>query len=340
LKRFISYLVGRTQFTFVNNISSSTIVTSCGVPQGSVLGPLLFLIYINDISKAVVNGTIKLFADDSNMFFVAKDMKTLISSANCELKNIALWINCNKLHINFTKTNYMIFQPRKCSTKESHFSIDKVLFDNHVINLIHSTKYLGVILDDKLSWVEHIKILTSKISSVLGIMCRLKHLLPLHCKRSIYFSLVYSNLIYCIELYANVSKRILNPLSVKCNRILRILQNAPRRAPTYNLYSNFNTLPVSLLFNLFTMKLIHKCMFHSLLVPNVINRLFIQGSQVHAHNTRIKNNFIVRNDVSHDSISFYGPSLWNKLPLSLQNCSSVTSFNKQYKKYLLNTLTE
>jgi len=114
---FKSYLMGRKQYTFVNNIESDTGITNCGVPQGTVLGPLLFLIYmyINDICRVTTNSTIKQFADDSNLFIVADNVNQLFSLANRELFLISEWMNHNKLNVNYDKTNFMIFNSDKCN---------------------------------------------------------------------------------------------------------------------------------------------------------------------------------------------------------------------------------
>jgi len=173
---------------------------------------------------------------------------------------------------------------------------------------------------------------------MVGILCLKKHLLPLNCKKNIYFALVYSNLIYCIEVYANVNKSCLHSLSVKCNRLLRVLQNKPRRTRLYDWFSNFDTLPIDLLFQLYTMKLMHRCLFDSSNIPKPISNLFTRCSDVHSHNTRSKANFAIQMQFNPKSIAFYGPSMWSKLPTNFRNNASLTSFSKQYKASLLNSI--
>jgi len=116
------------------------------------------------------------------------------------------------------------------------------------------------------------------------------------------------------------------------------LQNKPRTTHLDELYRNFDTLPVHMLFDLYSMKLIHRCIYDPGNVPTVINDLFVRGNLIHSHNTRSSSNFALLNNVNTDSLTFYGPSNWNKLPISLRNQQSLYLFMKQYKKHLQNLI--
>ena len=233
----------------------------------------------------------------------------------------------------------MLFQPKGYNCDSSQTINSVVTFGNSVIDRIHSTKYLGIIIDDQLNFEEHINFLVNNVNSVIGIICRNRYLLPLHCKTKIYFALIHSNLIYCIEVYANTSLTNLNKLIVKVSSLLRVLQNRPRRTHITELYSCFDTLPVDLLFKFFTLKLVHKCMFVNTNVPVVIKNLFKVGTNLHSHNTRTSKNFILQNNINPESISFYAPSLWNKLPVSLQTTQSCNIFTNQLKTQLLQQIS-
>ena len=336
---FKSYLIERSQITEVNGMKSDIKITNCGIPQGTVLGPLLFLLYINDITNSTTKSKIKLFADDSNLFVIGDDLATLFDIANSELSDLSHWISINKLHINYDKTNYMLFYPSKSTSYVNDLVSRKhLLFNNHVIMRVHSVKYLGVMIDEKLSWSSHIDYLIGKVTSLTGILYRNKHFLPLDSKRNIYFALIYSVLTYCIEVYANIPKSSLNPLIIKCNRLLRLLQHKARRTPLYDLYSTFHTLPIDLLFQYFTAKFIHRCLYDSSNIPSVISNWFSRGTSLHTHNTRHRDNFYIQSKFNPKSISFYGPVLWAKLPVELQTNTSLRSFMKIYKEYLLSSM--
>ena len=109
LNWFESYLTGRKQYVFFNGVSSDIKEINCGVPQGSVLGPLLFLIYINDLPNISKKLNFFLFADDTNIYYESNDLKSMEIIINEELKNLTLWLNVNRLSLNISKTNFVIF---------------------------------------------------------------------------------------------------------------------------------------------------------------------------------------------------------------------------------------
>ena len=150
-------LFNRRQFVHFKNISSEELVIKCGVPQGSILGPLLFFFYINDLSNVSKKLFLILFADDSNVFITGKSIHELIINLNEELSKLVEWLHANKLSININKTHYVIFSLRK-----NTFSDENIYISNHVIKRVSKTKFLGVILDSKINWSEHINYIKSK----------------------------------------------------------------------------------------------------------------------------------------------------------------------------------
>ena len=126
LKWFQSYLFGRKQFVTFNGVSSELLVNSCGVPQGSVLGPLLFLLYINDLPNISKILNFDLFADDTNIYYESNSLNELEKTVNKELSKLYLWLNVNRLSLNIDKTNFIIFHPfNKPSKKQVTIKINK-----------------------------------------------------------------------------------------------------------------------------------------------------------------------------------------------------------------------
>src|SRR6266516_660556 len=201
LNWFSSYLSNRSQFTIINNVTSSTKSIVSGVPQGSVLGPVLFLIYINDLCMSVQEHKLSLFADDANVFLFHHDPCMLFKIANKACSSLSVWFAANKLCVNLTKTSYMLFRPVK--KLEAYISCHDppVLLNKIKIPRVKSCKYLGLFLDENLNWSNHIQYLTTKVTQVTGIMYKFRDLLTLSLKKNIYYSLVYSSVIYGLELY-------------------------------------------------------------------------------------------------------------------------------------------
>ena len=150
-KWFSSYLTDRQQFVTYNGMKSQNQVIKCGVPQGSILGPLLFLIYINDLATVCKNTFPILFADDSNLFISGRDSDLIMKTLNEELKEISLWLKANKLSLNIKKTHFMIFSSKNKAHPNVYINID-----GETISENSKTKFLGVIIDNKLCWKDHI----------------------------------------------------------------------------------------------------------------------------------------------------------------------------------------
>ena len=155
---FSSYLNNRKQFVTINGFKSSVKAINFGVPQGSVLGPLLFLIYINDLSLSVKNSIVHHFADDTNLLSIDKSLKVLCKKVNYDLKGITNWLNANRISLNVSKTEFIIFRkPRNIVDYEIKIKLNgKRLYSSSYI------KYLGVLLDEHLSWKPHVSELIKK----------------------------------------------------------------------------------------------------------------------------------------------------------------------------------
>ena len=148
---FKSYLSNRKQFTQIQNINSNLHELTTGVPQGSVLGPLLFLIYVNDIANAVKNidGNIMLFADDTNVFVIGKDIYQLKKDTEVIIYELCIWFKTNKLTLNLDKTNYSIFHPPR---KKIPHNCNTLTIGETILNRVDNVRYLGVYLEDMLNW--------------------------------------------------------------------------------------------------------------------------------------------------------------------------------------------
>ena len=219
LEWFKSYLSDRSQFTVFNSQNSCISNLTCGVPQGSILGPLLFIIYINDIVFSSNYFKFIIFADDTNLLASDRNICDLTNTVNSELLKVSTWLNVNKLSLNVDKTVCMHFKNRYDSRKHIY---NDILINNTPITKVSSTKFLGIIVDDSLTWKDHNTYITNMVSKYTGILFRLKYTLPYHVLFSLYNSLVLPHINYCNLIWADPNNCNLNFIHVKQKKSIRL----------------------------------------------------------------------------------------------------------------------
>ena len=187
LKLFESYLSNRMQLTAIDNCESVLNLIEWGVPQGSVLGPLLFLIFINDIPHASNLGT-WLFADDTSLVASAINLSILQNVMNTEVENIQKWLLANKLSVHYVdKSQYMLINSNILKSIESDFELK---MGDHVIERTKSYRYLGLLVDETFSWDNHISEICWKLSQIAGIVLKFRWLLSKKAMLLLYHALV------------------------------------------------------------------------------------------------------------------------------------------------------
>ena len=208
---FESYLSNRKQYlkykdNFNEQKSTNLLQIKCGVPQGSILGPLLFLIYINDLSLLSKFLSPIMFADDSNLFYSHNNIKTLIKNANDELEKISQWFKTNKLSLNEGKTKFVLFH-KPCDKDNLPLQLPNLKINNNEIKRSSSIKFLGVLADENLTWIDHITLVKNKLSKNLGLLHKAKNYLNKKSMVSLYYSFIHSYLNYGNITWCSTSMR-------------------------------------------------------------------------------------------------------------------------------------
>ena len=221
LRWFKSYLENRWQMCKIGSTISPKHVIRCGVPQGSNLGPLLFLIYINDLPKCLLHSTASMFADDTNLTTHAKSIQDIEKQLNSDLENIHTWLLANKLTLNTQKTEYMIIGSRYRLSKIE--DDPKIRLGENNIKRVKQAKTLGIVIDEQLLWKNQINKIAIKASKGIGMLRRMKAYVPLHTLETVYNALIMPHFDYCSLVWENCSKHLQDKIQKLQNRAARII---------------------------------------------------------------------------------------------------------------------
>ena len=230
-----SYLTGRQQYTSFDGENSDKLLVHFGVPQGSILGPLLFLLYINDIINCHngQNTNFILYADDTNIFVIGKNKDEAYLRANQVLESVHTFMKCNLLHINMEKCCFMHFEPTKHSENNfcsrtipfvSNSHISKAIYINGMkLKEVNETKFLGVVIDKNLDWNAHMKHLSKKLRSAAALLTKIRHWIPEEHYLKVYHALFESHLTYGISVWGGISDSKLNKIFTIQKHCIRVL---------------------------------------------------------------------------------------------------------------------
>ena len=329
-KWFVSYLTDRQQYVYFEDSASDSKPVTCGIPQGSVLGPLLFLIYINDLASVSQVLTAFLFADDSNLFHIGTDIATMCETINRELIKIVEWLRANRLSLNIDKTNFMVFKP-KFKTCDGV----RITIDNSLIQKVTHTKFLGVIIDDKLSWSQHISYIKNKIAKSLGIILKARKVFTRDTLLSLYNSLVYPYLCYCIHVWGSAYGVYLADLIILQKKIVRIICGVPPRTHSQPLFKELKILNISDIYiyniGLFMYKYINQ------MSPPIFD-MFVLNSDIHSYGTRNSNMFHIPacpTNRSQKTLKYTGAKCWNSISSGISTNCKIGTFKKHLRSYIL-----
>ena len=249
-----SYLSNRSQFVFVNNIISNTQIVKHGVPQGSVLGPLLFLIYINDLHSSIKYSETYHFADDTHLLNFSSSVKSLCNRINADLKILTNWLSANKISLNAKKTEFIVFRPQSKSLNSNPF----IKLMGNRIYPSKSVKYLGVHLDEHLNWKTHVSSIASKLQRANGVLSKIRHYVPLKSLVNIYHGIFASHIRYASQLWGLYDNAITHRILTLQKTALRLITFSHPRSPSSPIFGELKLLKFFDLVEVLNILLVHQ----------------------------------------------------------------------------------
>lgn len=320
------YLMNRRQYVQLLNNPSSLESINVGVPQGSVLGPLFYLIFINDFARLSLSGQLFLFADDSSLFYHGKSEMEIKMKIENDLPLIAEFMKINKLHINTSKTKLLKFW-----TVRTPMDL-QIEFGGATITESESVKFLGVVLSKDLKWKKHIEYVRKKVSPALGILFKFKHKFSTEIKKSLYFALIHSHLTYNICVWGFGPG--LSNCQVLQNRALKCVFNLNPRLPTVLLYTSVTeVLPLQGLFDL----QVACSVFKRIKGFSFGNIRFIMFNELSDRSRRKQNQLILplpRVDLTRQQLKYQGAMIVNDLPDDILTSNTVSMFKSQAIRFI------
>ena len=236
---FRSYLSDRTQRCHVNGYLLSNQSIKFGVPLGSIIGPLLFLVYINDLPNCLNDGSSSMYADDTNISFQSSNLDELEKIMISDLSRLNIWLKANKLSLNIAKTEYMIIGTRQKLITQDLNRIN-VRVDDTPIKRVQHTKSLGLIIDDNLQWKNHINAICKKISSGIGALKRVRRFICKDTAEKVYSSLIDPYFNYCSPVWDGLGSQLSSKLQKLQNRTARVIAERSYETPSSNLLQELN----------------------------------------------------------------------------------------------------
>ena len=336
IKLVQSYLTNRVQFVNIRGVQSKTRKIIMGVPQGSILGPLFFLMYINDISNVSDLFDSILYADDTTLTFSPNfphDANRSSHTINTELHKVNNWFRANKLSLNVSKTNFMIFRPQRAVPLHLYLEINGVQ-----IKRVKTFKFLGLTLNETLTWNDHIQLTSVKISRAIGVMGRLRSFLPRSILLTIYHSLIACHFNYNLLVWGHDVGQVFN-LQKKA---IRIINGSHYLTHTTPIFKALKILKLSDLFDLQLLKFYYR--FKNNLLPKNLQDLPIrENSFFHSYNTRNRQKLsipVYKHAFFRKSLSYSLIPFINKLDLDIKgkiNSHSLENIVHRFKELTISS---
>ena len=341
---FKSYLTGRTQQVQIGNSMSDICDVIHGTPQGSILGPLLFLIYINDLPNCLKHSYPIFFADDTTLLLDNISGEKLIEKGNTDLINIQTWLISNKLALNISKTQAVIF---KTPNTQLPPNLSQLKLENENVQIVTDTKFLGVVIAQNLSWKKHMVNIKSKLRRNLAVCRKIRTQIGQLVALNLYHSMIVSHIRYGISSWCHGNAIMKNSLEKTSKQFLKMVFANNNSEYIQQQMIEHRLLSIDQL--LFFEVAIDMYKIHNKMLPICFTELFQSSS--HRMTTRSRNHFTSerpRIQLTKQAFNYKGPFIWNKIPNSVKYSSadnpslntqfrSLQNFKDHLKDFILNT---
>ena len=324
-----SYLSNRSQQPEINGVLSDKGTIKHGVPQGSVLGPLLFLLYINYISESSKILKFFLFADDTTVYYSDKTNAGTEDLLNRELAKVSVWLAANKLSLNVKKSNFLHFHNSKCKKPTINLKLDGIDVEEKEV-----TKYLGVFIDNKLSWKSHIEHVKTKLSRGNGMISKIRYYVNDSCLLNLFYSFIQSHINYNLLNWTSTYPTFINQIELKVKAAVRLISFKNKYEHTKPLFLKLHILPFMDMIKYkkgnFLWKVCNgyiKKPVSDIFIRNTYNPLRFNLPNLNCQSDRYK-------------IVFSCGKYWNSIPSYIRSASTLNSFNDKHKKYLMQLLAD
>ena len=320
-----SYLNERKQYASVNKKESNYQRINFGVPQGSILGPLFFIIYINDISSAITNFAGKLYADDTALILHHKNINILVNNAELALSNVSHWFKINKLSVSHGKSTFILFHDRR---KSSCPELNSLHVDNNYIPRSNEVKYIGLTLDENLNWDSHLKELRNSLTKYFSVFYHIRNFLNKRLVRTIYYSCIYSRIASSIEIYGACGATKLDKIQTLQNKLMKLLTKRDIQYSTNDLHTELNILKVTDIHRYKTLQFVYNCLTGNQ-ISNFSNYFTIKEHQFNLRNTKQLHTPKIRTEHGRSTVQHTGATLWNNLPEHIISSKSIHIFKRR-----------
>ena len=331
------YLSNRQQKTKIQNVTSEVLGVTSGVPQGTVLGPLLFLIYVNDLCNLPITGTLVAFADDTALLFAGESWDEVYTTANDTIQRIKHWLDCHKLSLNIEKTKYITFSCNEVGQPVNKQIIIHTCTQNTdtpcscaEIEKTENIKYLGIIIDQHMRWDLHANITANRIRRTAYKIKQLRSILNIEQLKQVYSALTQSIAQYSILVWGGTYPTHLDPVIKALKLVIRIALNLPSRYPSDALYQVF---PVPTLHHLYAKSILF--LAYEMKSSGTLDINHGYGTR-HRHQGNFHQIRIHKTIMKH-SPQYLAAKLFNKLPENIKTLNTRKKYTTQIKTWLKNT---